>query len=61
MLGIGRLKDVAQEKYTQEEAERGAGMTREKYPPAHPVRSGLAGGEAADVDTAAADDMDPDL
>ncbi|CAM9160146.1 unnamed protein product [Laminaria digitata] len=34
-----RMKDVAQEQYTQAEAERGAGMTREKYPPAHPVRA----------------------
>lgn len=32
-----RMKDVAQEQYTQAEAERAAGMTREKYPPAHPV------------------------
>lgn len=32
------MKDVAQEQYTQSEAERGAGMTKEKYPPAHPVR-----------------------
>ncbi|CAM9300659.1 unnamed protein product, partial [Discosporangium mesarthrocarpum] len=30
-----RLKDVAQEQYTQEEAERGAGMSKEVYPPAH--------------------------
>lgn len=33
------MKDVAQEQYTQAEAERAAGMTREKYPPAHPVGS----------------------
>lgn len=33
------MKDVAQEQYTQAEAERGAGMTREKYPPAHPIRA----------------------
>lgn len=31
-----RLKDVRQEKYTQEEADRGAGKTVEKLPPAHP-------------------------
>lgn len=36
------MKDVAQEQYTQAEAERGAGMTKEKYPPAHPVRGGSA-------------------
>ena len=31
-----RMKDVRQEKYTQEEADRGAGKTAEKLPPAHP-------------------------
>lgn len=36
-----RIKDVAQEQYTQAEAERGAGMSKEKYPPAHPI-SGTA-------------------
>ncbi|CAM9488527.1 unnamed protein product [Sphacelaria rigidula] len=34
---LPEMKDVAQEQYTQAEAERAAGMTREKYPPAHPV------------------------
>jgi hypothetical protein len=31
-----RLKDLAQEQYTQAEADRGAGMTKEVLPPAHP-------------------------
>eukprot|EP01039_Chlorochromonas_danica_P009819 gene9819-10861_t len=30
-----RLKDVAQEQYTHEEAERAAGKTKEVLPPAH--------------------------
>jgi hypothetical protein len=30
-----RLKDLAQEQYTQEEADRGVGMTKEILPPAH--------------------------
>mmetsp|Transcript_342 Transcript_342/g.436 ORF Transcript_342/g.436 Transcript_342/m.436 type:complete len:129 (+) Transcript_342:242-628(+) len=30
-----RLKDVVQEQYSQEEAERAAGMTKEVLPPAH--------------------------
>lgn len=36
------MKDVAQEQYTQAEAERGAGMSKEKYPPAHPVKGAPA-------------------
>lgn len=32
---IFRLKDVAQEQYTQAEAERGMGKTAEIYTPAH--------------------------
>jgi len=32
-----RLKDVAQKQYTHDEAEWGAGMTKEKLPPAHPA------------------------
>ena len=31
-----RCKDLKEEKYTQEEAERASGMTKEKLPPAHP-------------------------
>ena len=30
-----RCKEMKEEKYTQEEAERAAGMTKEKLPPAH--------------------------
>lgn len=30
-----RCKELKEEKYTQEEAERAAGMTKEKLPPAH--------------------------
>lgn len=30
-----RMKDVAQEQYTQAEAEFAAGMTKEALPPAH--------------------------
>ncbi len=30
-----RCKEIKEEKYTQEEAERAAGMTKEKLPPAH--------------------------
>jgi len=41
-----RLKDVAQEQYTQAEAERAAGMSREKYPPAHPVKGAPAASSA---------------
>lgn len=57
--------------YTQTEAERAAGMTREKHPPAHPVggntlSAGLvgavgemsAGGLAGQADV---DQEDPDL
>lgn len=33
-----RLKDVAAPKYTQAEADAGAGKTREVLPPAHPER-----------------------
>ena len=32
-----RLQDVAQPQYSQEEADRAAGMTKEVLPPAHPV------------------------
>ncbi len=31
-----RMKDVAQEQYTQEEADRGSGKVKEVLPPAHP-------------------------
>jgi hypothetical protein len=31
-----RLKDVARQKYTQEEADRGSGKSKEVLPPAHP-------------------------
>ena len=57
------MKDVAQEQYTQAEAERGAGMTREKYPPAHPIHvattmtaaaAALAGGGATTATAIAA-------
>lgn len=41
-----RMKDVAQEQYTQAEAERGAGMSKEKYPPAHPVKGAPAASAA---------------
>lgn len=41
------MKDVAQEQYTQAEAERGAGMSKETYPPAHPVTSAPAATSAA--------------
>ncbi|CAM9763430.1 unnamed protein product, partial [Hapterophycus canaliculatus] len=41
-----RMKDVAQEQYTQAEAERGAGMSKEKYPPAHPVKGAPAASSA---------------
>ena len=60
---IIRMKDVAQEQYTQAEAERGAGMTREKYPPAHPIHvattmtaaaAALAGGGATTATAIAA-------
>ncbi len=34
-----RLKDVAREQYTQEEADRGAGKSKEILPPAHPELS----------------------
>lgn len=37
-----RIKDVSQEQYTLEEAERGAGKTKEKYTPAHPTTTMLA-------------------
>lgn len=40
------MKDVAQEQYTQAEAERGAGMSKEKYPPAHPVKGAPAASAA---------------
>ena len=30
-----RCKELKEEKYTQDEAERAAGMTKEKLPPAH--------------------------
>lgn len=30
-----RLRQLKEEKYTQDEAERAAGMTKEKLPPAH--------------------------
>ncbi|CAN0163705.1 unnamed protein product [Ectocarpus sp. 4 AP-2014] len=42
-----RMKDVAQEQYTQAEAERGAGMTKETYPPAHAVKSASAAASTA--------------
>lgn len=43
---LSRMKDVAQEQYTQAEAERGAGMSKEKYPPAHPVKGAPAASAA---------------
>lgn len=48
------MKDVAQEQYTQAEAERGAGMTKEKYPPAHPVAGVAAAAAAGGVEVVAA-------
>lgn len=50
-----RMKDVAQEQYTQAEAERGAGMTKEKYPPAHPAQGGSAASASAAPVAAAGD------
>jgi len=40
-----RLKDVAQNKYTQAEADRAAGKTKEALPPAH---GGGGGGSASE-------------
>lgn len=37
-----RLKDVAQEQYTQAEAEFAAGMTKEILPPAHGGGAGVS-------------------
>jgi hypothetical protein len=34
-----RLKDIAQEQYSQAEADRGSGKTKEILPPAHPELS----------------------
>ena len=58
-----RLKDVAQEQYTQAEAERGAGMTKEKYPPAHPALRQPAAAEESSSSRAVgdADEEVPDL
>lgn len=66
-----RMKDVAQEQYTQEEAERGAGIVREKYPPAHPPASltmtsniekaDPAGALSSSMDVGDPDQEDPDL
>ncbi|CAM9410860.1 unnamed protein product [Choristocarpus tenellus] len=69
-----RMKDVAQEQYTQEEAERGAGMVKEVYPPAHPhekirgtasqVAAEAASGSLGSGSTmfaAVEDEDDPDL
>jgi hypothetical protein len=38
---INRLKTVAEEQYTQGEAERAAGKTVEVLPPAHKVVDGM--------------------
>jgi hypothetical protein len=37
-----RLKDVAQEQYSQKEAERAAGMTKEVLAPAHGAAMAMA-------------------
>lgn len=73
-MSLIRMKDVAQEQYTQAEAERAAGMTREKYPPAHSSNSRtsapgaqLAGESGVTLKVAepagemGMDDEDPDL
>jgi hypothetical protein len=33
---LGRLEELKQKQYTQQEAEEGAGKTKEVLPPAHP-------------------------
>lgn len=51
---------MAQEQYTQTEAERGAGMTKETYRPAHAVGTlAVARGEGMATETATG--LDPDL
>ncbi|CAM9734533.1 unnamed protein product [Chrysoparadoxa australica] len=43
-----RMRDVAQEKYSQEEADRAAGKTKEVYEPAHPhLKSGHSTGSSS--------------
>jgi Zinc-finger double-stranded RNA-binding len=42
-----RMKDVAQEKYTQAEADAGAGKSKEVYAPAHPDRAAELAATAA--------------
>ncbi|KAG5180805.1 hypothetical protein JKP88DRAFT_222796 [Tribonema minus] len=56
-----RLKDVAQKKYTQKEADAGAGKSKEVYAPAHPELVAARAMEAETIAPAAAAADEDDL